>query len=136
VIICLERGADCLHMVQLMPLHPKTPSCLASFKSRLVLHFWYWLTQAVLEKRPLSGSSSSSSSSNQTTSCIDTATDCFFSWLFSVPKVLTLIVSSLSVCWRLCIADLNVVAERVAVVCVCPGSNKAREQVAGDRMVE
>ena len=20
---CLERGADCLHMVQLMPLHPK-----------------------------------------------------------------------------------------------------------------
>jgi len=26
-----------LHMVQLMPLHPKTPSSLASFKSRLVL---------------------------------------------------------------------------------------------------
>ena len=25
VVICLERGADCLHMVQLMPLHPKTP---------------------------------------------------------------------------------------------------------------
>ena len=127
--ICLERGADCLHMVQLMPLHPKTPSCLASFKSRLVLHFWYRLTQAVLEKRPLSGSSSSN---NQTTSCIDTATDCVFSWLFCVPKVLT----SLSVCWRVCIADLNVVAERVAVVCVCPGSNKAREQVAGDGMVE
>jgi len=36
VVICLERGADCLHMVQLMPLHPKTPSSLASFKSRLL----------------------------------------------------------------------------------------------------
>ena len=28
MVICLERGADCLHMVQLMPLHPKTPSSL------------------------------------------------------------------------------------------------------------
>jgi len=40
VVVCLERGADCLHMVQLMPLHPKTPSSLASFKSRLVLPFF------------------------------------------------------------------------------------------------
>ena len=40
-------------MVQLMPLHPKTPSSLASFKSSLVLPFWYLLTQVVLEKRPL-----------------------------------------------------------------------------------
>jgi len=39
VVICLERGEDCLHMVQLMPLHPKTPSSLALFKSRLVLTF-------------------------------------------------------------------------------------------------
>jgi len=23
VVICLKQGADCLHMVQLMPLHPK-----------------------------------------------------------------------------------------------------------------
>ena len=61
--ICLEWGADCLHMVQLMPLHPKTPSSLASFKSRLVLPFWYWLTQVVLEKRSLNGCSSNSSSS-------------------------------------------------------------------------
>jgi len=44
-------------MVQLMPLHPKTPSSLASFKSRLVLPFWYWLIQVVLEKRPLNGCS-------------------------------------------------------------------------------
>jgi len=58
----MERGADCLRTVQLMPLHPKTPSFLASFKSRLVLHFWYRLTQVVLEKRPLNGCSSSSSS--------------------------------------------------------------------------
>jgi len=33
----------------------KTPSSLASFKSRLVLPFWYRLTQVVLEKRPLNG---------------------------------------------------------------------------------
>jgi len=40
MVICLELGADCLHMVQLMLLHPKTPSFLASVKSRLVLPFW------------------------------------------------------------------------------------------------
>ena len=32
---------------------------LAPVKSRLVLPFWYWLTQVVLEKRPLNGCSSS-----------------------------------------------------------------------------
>ena len=53
MVICLERGAACLHMVRLIPLHPKTPLSLASFKSRLVLPFWYWLTHVVLEKRPL-----------------------------------------------------------------------------------
>jgi len=57
VVICLERGADCLHMVQLMPLHPKSLSSLASFKSRLVIPFWYRLTHVVLEKRPLNGCS-------------------------------------------------------------------------------
>ena len=57
VVICLERGADCLHMVQLMPLHPKTPSSHAWLKSRLVLPFWYRLTQAVLEKNRCSSSS-------------------------------------------------------------------------------
>jgi len=69
MVICLERGADCLRMVQPMPLHPKHPSFLASFKYRLVLPFWYRLTQVVLEKRPLSecSSSSSSSSSSQST---------------------------------------------------------------------
>ena len=55
VIICLDRGADCLHTVQLVPLHPQTPSSLASFKSRLALLFWYRLTQVLLEKRPLNG---------------------------------------------------------------------------------
>ena len=48
MVICLERGAGCLHMVQPMPLHARTPSPLASFKSRLVLPFWYRLTQVVL----------------------------------------------------------------------------------------
>ena len=51
VVICLERGAD-LHMAQLMPLS------LAPVQSRLVLPFWYRLTQVVLEKRPLNGQSS------------------------------------------------------------------------------
>ena len=36
MVICLEIGADCLHMVQLMPLHPKTPQSLALFNFRLV----------------------------------------------------------------------------------------------------
>ena len=44
-------------MVQLMPLHPQTPSSLASFKSRLVLPFWYRLAQVILEKRRLNGCS-------------------------------------------------------------------------------
>ena len=39
---------------------PQTPSSLASFKSRLVLPFWYRLIQVVLE--PLNGCSSRSSS--------------------------------------------------------------------------
>ena len=57
MVSSLEQGADCLHMVQLMlmPFEPKTPSSLVSFKSRLVLPFWYWLTQVVLEKRQLNG---------------------------------------------------------------------------------
>ena len=47
VVICLEQGAD-LHMAKLMPL-PLTVSCFN--KIRLVLPFWYWLTQRVPEKR-------------------------------------------------------------------------------------
>jgi len=61
VVICLERGADCLCVIQLMPLHPENPPSLASFISRLVLPFLYWLTHVVLEKRSLNGCSSSSS---------------------------------------------------------------------------
>ena len=53
VVICLERGADCLHMVQLMPLHPQTTSSFASFNSRLVSPFWYRLTQVVLQKEAI-----------------------------------------------------------------------------------
>jgi len=55
--ICLERHADCLHVVQLIPLPPKTSPYLASFKSRLVLPFCYRLTQVFLVKRPLNGCS-------------------------------------------------------------------------------
>ena len=53
MVFSLKRGADCLHMVQLMSLHPQAPSSLASFKSRLVLPYWYQLTQVVLEKKLL-----------------------------------------------------------------------------------
>ena len=55
-IVCI--WSSCCHC------HPKTPSSLASFKSRLVLPFWYWLTQVVLEKIPLNGRSNSNSSSS------------------------------------------------------------------------
>ena len=35
VVIRLEQGAHCSHMVQVMPLHAKTLSSRASFKSTL-----------------------------------------------------------------------------------------------------
>ena len=60
VVICLERGAACLHMVQLMPLSARnsTTSCLINTGfTFLVLAY----TLVVLEKRPLNGCSSSSS---------------------------------------------------------------------------
>jgi len=60
VVVCLERGADCLHMVPLMPLPSRTLLFLASFKSRSILLFWYRLTQVVVEKRPLNRCISSS----------------------------------------------------------------------------
>ena len=55
MVICLGWGVD-LHMAQLMPL-PLTISC--SSKSRLVLPFWYRLTQVVPDKGLLNGCSSS-----------------------------------------------------------------------------
>jgi len=60
VVVCLEQSADGLLMVQLMTLHPKILSSLASFKSRLVLPLWYLLTQVVLEKKSLNTCSNSS----------------------------------------------------------------------------
>jgi len=53
MVICLEQGANDLHMVQLMSLLPH----------HLLLHrnpewfepFWCQLTHVVLEKRPLNG---------------------------------------------------------------------------------
>ena len=66
-------------MVQLMPLHPKARSSFASFKSRLVLPFWYWLTQVVLEKRPVNGCSSSVSSYKDWCKYLDSQQFLFFS---------------------------------------------------------
>ena len=69
MVICLERGADCLHVVQLMPLPSQNPpSSLALLKSRLFLPSWYRLTNVVLVQRPLDGCSSSSSSSSNSSS--------------------------------------------------------------------
>ena len=57
VVICLERGVNDLHMVQLMPLPLR--HLLLREKSRMVLPFWYRLTQVNLQKRPFNGCSSS-----------------------------------------------------------------------------
>ena len=53
MVICLKRGAA-LHIAQLMPL-PLTVSCFSKIQTGFT--FWYWLTQVVLEKRPLNGCS-------------------------------------------------------------------------------
>jgi len=55
MIVCLERGANDLHMVQLMPL-PPIISCFIKIQNGLL--FWWWLTQVVLKKRLLNGCSS------------------------------------------------------------------------------
>ena len=70
-ILCI--WSSCCHCLL------KTLSSLAWFKSRLVLPFWYWLTQLVLEKRPLNRCSSSSSSSMlMVVCCSDAITE--FMW--------------------------------------------------------
>jgi len=58
-------------MIQLMPLHPKTLSSLASFKSRLVVYFLVPVSQVVREKRPLNGCSSSNASSSSSVIIVD-----------------------------------------------------------------
>jgi len=62
MVICLQRCANDLRVVQLMPLPPIT-SC--SSKTHNGLPFWCWLTQIVLEKRPLNGCRSSKSTEQQ-----------------------------------------------------------------------
>jgi len=47
VVICLERGADDLHMVQLMPLPPHHV-CFSKIQNDL--SFWYQLTWVVSDK--------------------------------------------------------------------------------------
>ena len=50
MVVCLERGAIDLHMVQLVPLPPHH---VGFSKIQSGLSFWYRPTQVVLEKRPL-----------------------------------------------------------------------------------
>ena len=50
MVICLERGADAYGPADATATHS-----LAPVKSRLVLPFWYRLTQVVLDKGPLNG---------------------------------------------------------------------------------
>ena len=52
MVICLERSANDLHMVRLMPLPPHH---LCFSKIQNGLSFWYQPTQVVLEKSPLNG---------------------------------------------------------------------------------
>jgi len=47
MVVWLERGANYLHMVQLMTL-PPTMFCFSKIQNGLP--FWCWLSQAVLEK--------------------------------------------------------------------------------------
>ena len=47
MVICLERGANDLHMVQLMPLPPHH-LCFSKIQNGLA--FWYWLIWVVLDK--------------------------------------------------------------------------------------
>jgi len=54
MVICLERGADDLHLVQLMPL-PPIISCFIKIQNGFP--FWCQLIQVVMEKRPLNGCS-------------------------------------------------------------------------------
>ena len=49
MVIYVERGAD-LFMPSWCHCHSLS---LVSVESRLVLHFWYWLTRVVLDKGPL-----------------------------------------------------------------------------------
>jgi len=49
VIICLERGADCLIYGPADATASQNLSSLASSKCRLVLPSWCWLSQVVLE---------------------------------------------------------------------------------------
>ena len=39
MVVCLERGADCLHVVQLMPL-PSKAATIDYFSSRLVVDYF------------------------------------------------------------------------------------------------
>jgi len=52
MVICMERGANDLHVVQLTPLPP-----IISHSSKIqnVLPFWCRLTKVVMEKSPLNG---------------------------------------------------------------------------------
>ena len=61
-VVYLERGTEIVCIwSSWCHCRPKTSSSLASFKPRLVLPFWYRLTQVVLENGPLNGCNGSSS---------------------------------------------------------------------------
>ena len=68
MVIYLERAADWLHMVQLMPLHPHTPiiSCLIYIQTDYTFPVTAYPGHP--GKRPLNGCSSSSSSGSDSSS--------------------------------------------------------------------
>jgi len=134
VVTCLERGAHCLHM---MPLHPKNPSPLASYKSGLVLPFWYRLTQTVVEKRPLNGCSSRSlcrhSPQSQYTSSHSSVITGHTTWSvggrhFPVAKSTTCVVLPNTACVRVCNKLEKTTSVRLTTVCLCDDSSSASDQ--------
>jgi len=52
MVICLEQGANDLHVPSWCHCHPNISCCS---KIQNGVPFWYRLTQVVLEKRPLNG---------------------------------------------------------------------------------
>jgi len=95
---------------------------LSPVKSRLVLPYWYRLTQVVLEKRPLNGCSSSCSSSNlnwitvHTSSCFMATVQIYCQHIFSSPVwTVRFCWNKVSLCYPLAngIADLYLIAENM-----------------------
>jgi len=92
MVICLERGADCLHMVQLMPLPSQNPIIQTGFT---------FLVPVFLEKRPLNGCSVLVVVYSLHFQCI-----LIGQWLYSKPlfyesMLVSLCTAAITITWRI-----------------------------------